>query len=164
MKRILLLLLVFMILLCSCVSKNSGDKLIDADPSDIIDAVYDELPEDSKAGKFIPGLITSEINEKNEKYYLGINGVRYKKGAASEGFDQPTVYSFCVIIFEDDADFDAERIKTEQNLNKSKWVCASAEEAFVVRYKNTAAVIMGSKDVCAELESAFLSVMSSLYG
>ena len=159
MKKLFVLLLVPVILLCSCGSGKTN--LSDADPSDIRDAVYDSLPKDAKAKEYVPALITTEINEKNEEYYLGISGVNYKKGAASEAFEQPTTYSFCVVIFEDGADQDAERIKIEQNINKSKWVCASAEEAFVVRYKNTAAVIMGPKDVCDELEAAYLSVMKS---
>ncbi len=160
MKKAFVLLLVPVILLCSC--GNGKIRLSDADPSNIIDAVYEKLPKDSAAIEYVPALITSEINEKSEEYYLGVNGVRYKKGAASEAFEQPTTYSFCVVIFEDDADYDAERVKIEQNINKSKWVCASAEEAFVVRYKNAAAVIMGPKDVCAELETAFLSVVRSI--
>lgn len=160
MKKIFVLILIPVLLLCSCGGNKI--KLSDADPSDIIDEVYNKLPKDAEAREYVPCLITSEINERSEEYYLGISGVRYKKGAASEAFEQPTTYSFCVVIFEDDADYDAERIKIEQNINKSKWVCASAEEAFVVRYRNTAAVIMGPKNVCSELENAFLSVVSSI--
>ena len=178
MKKIVIIMLAALVLLCSCAEKNEAVSskgseteqpgetgtgvLSAADPSEIIDAVYAALPEGSKAGRYIPELITSEINENTEEYYLGIKGVKYKKGAASEAFEQPVTYSFCVVIFEDDADYDAERIKIERNINKSKWVCASAEEAFAVRYKNTAAVIMGPKDVCAELETAFLSVVEAM--
>ena len=159
MKKAVLLIFILLLLLCSCGVKT---KLSDTEPSDIIDMVYAALPEDSKASEYVPGLITSDITETTEEYYLGVSGVRYKKGAASEAFDQPVTYSFCVVIFEDGVDYDAERVKIEQNINKSKWVCASAEEAFVVRYKNTAAVIMGPKDVCSELETVFLSVVSSI--
>ena len=174
MKKIVVLFLITLLLLCSCGQRNEPaatdteitetetGALSNADPSKIIDAVYAALPEGSEAGRYVPELITSDINEKTEEYYLGIKGVKYKKGAASEAFEQPVTYSFCVVIFEDDADFDAERIKIEQNINKSKWVCAAAEEAFVVRYKNTAAVIMGPKNVCAELENTFLSVAESI--
>lgn len=159
MKKTAVILLSLLLLLCSCGTNTGDGGLIDGDPSGIIDAVYEKLPKDSKAAGMVPGLITTVIDGQNEEYYLGVSGIKYKKGAASESFDQPVTYSFCIVIFEDGADYDAERLKIEKNINKSKWVCASAEEAFVVRYKNAAAVIMGSKDVCAELEKAFLSVI-----
>ena len=101
-----------------------------------------------------------KITEKNDEYYLGISGIPYTKGAASEAYIQPVTFSFCVIVLEEGADYDSCRKTIEQNLNRSKWVCAAAEEAIAVRHANVIAVIMGTKKVCAELEGAFLDVVS----
>lgn len=160
MKKLIYTLIIFLFLLCSCRADNTNDTL-DIIPDDIIDEVYENLADDSEAAGLVPEMMTAEINENTEEYYLGVSGIRYKKGAASEATVQPVTYSFCVIVFEDGADYVAECSKIERNLNKSKWVCASADDAIVVRYKNTAAVIMGAKTVCSELEAAFLSVMSA---
>ncbi len=159
MKKTLCVLLCALLVLVSC-RKNSA-VYVDADPSAVIDSVYGALEDGSAASEYVPQLITEQITEKNEEYYLGVAGVPYASGAASEAFVQPVTYSFCVIRLEEGADYDAERKKIERNINKSKWVCAAAEDATVVRYENVIAVIMGEKQVCRELEGAFLKIIAS---
>ena len=158
MKKALLLFIIPIIILSSCKETNAK-KLSDADPYEIIDEVYEILAKDTATSAYIPSLITKEITEGNASYYIGSDKVSFRAGAASEGAEQPTLYSFCVVILEDDADFDGQRKMIESGINKSKWVCAEADEAYVVRYENVIAVIMGTKQVCDELEGAFLTVM-----
>lgn len=166
MKKITVLLLILPLLLCACSHKRDEDtgtvqpSYIDADPSDVIDRVYGMLSDGTATSDYIPQLITEKITEKNDEYYLGISGIPYTKGAASEAYIQPVTFSFCVIVLEEGADYDSCRKTIEQNLNRSKWVCAAASEAIAVRHANVIAVIMGTKKVCAELEGAFLDVIS----
>ena len=162
MKKAALAFIIPLLILCSCVKGGGGTVPDTVTPSGIIDKVYEAIPEGSETAGYIPQVTTKEITPENERYFLGIEGVRYVSGAASEGIVQPLTYSFCVVIFDPGCDYDGQRILIEQNVNRSKWVCASAEEALVVRYRNSAAVIMGTKKVCAELETAFLSVMKAV--
>ena len=165
MKKAAVLLLIIPLLFCACGRRQDGGtetaqpSYVDADPSGLIDRVYDKLKGDTETSVYIPQLITEKITEKNEEYYLGIAGIPYTKGAASEAYIQPVTYSFCVIVLEEGSDYDSCRKTVEQNLNRSKWVCAAAEEAITVRHGNVIAVIMGTKKVCAELEGAFLDVI-----
>ncbi len=161
MRKMIVLPLLLALVLCSCGNKTVK-KLSETTPSELIDDVYAALSDGSDAASYVPELVTTGINENTEEYYLGVKSVPYTAGAGSEAYVQPVTYSFSVIYLSKEADWDAERIKIEQNVNKSKWVCAAAEEALVVRYENVIAVIMGTKTVCGELEKAFLSVVSSM--
>ncbi|MBR6921155.1 MAG: hypothetical protein IKH51_03065 [Clostridia bacterium] len=156
MKKIFVLILIPVLLLCSCGGKI---RVTDMTPKEIIAAVYENVDGDDYMKELIPELITYEITKDNEQYYLGVSGIPYESGAASEAVVQPITYSFCVIRLKEGSDYDAERIKIEANINKSKWVCAKAEEAYVVRCENLIAVIMGPKSVCDLLENEFLTVV-----
>ena len=165
MKKLIASVFVLLLILSSC-GKNgptvTTDALItDKDPSDMIDSIYEKLNSGSETAKYIPQLLTEDITEKNEEYYLGIAGIPYSKGAASEAYIQPVTYSFSIILLKENSDYDAQRKIIEQHLNKSKWVCATAPDALVVRYGNAIAVIMGPTAVCNELEQAFLDLCSS---
>ena len=154
MKKVAVLLLLPLILLCSCGKKSISDM----SPGEIIDAVYEKVDARSYMKGLKPELVTEAITKENEEYYLGVSGIRYVSGAASEAVVQPVTYSFCVIRLEEGIDYDAERIKIENNINKAKWVCARADEAYVVRSGNLIAVIMGPKEACDGIEKAFLKI------
>ena len=157
MKKVMLFFLIPLLFLCSC-GRDPAKKAADMTPEEIIDAVYEKTGSDEYLQKTVPELMTYEINAENEEYYLGISGIPYVSGAASEAVVQPLTFSFAVIRLKEDCDHDAERIKIENNINKAKWVCAKAEEAYVVRYNDLIAVIMGPASACNAIESAFLSI------
>lgn len=150
MKRIAMVLVCVLLLLCSCANSRSAD--------DIIDTVYGAVPADGAVSKYFSELETTALTYDNEEYYIGTHGIKYKSGAASESFFQPVTYSFVIIVLENDADYDAERKKIESAANKSKWVCDSADEMYVLRQKNVIALVMGSKAVCDEIEEAFYKI------
>ena len=162
MKKYLVFMLLPLLLLCSCVKKQGEDGEIELSPGEIIDAVYEKIDPKDYMQQLKPELATVDITADNEEYFLGISGVPYESGAGSEAVVQPVTFSFCVIKLKSGIKYDAERIKIEQNVNKAKWVCARADEAYVVRQGRYIAVIMGSKEVCDDIEAAFLSVTSPL--
>ena len=162
MKKTLIFIFVFLLFLSSCAGsddpKTTGALITDRDPSAMIDEVYALLKDGTETAEYIPQMITEELTKNNEEYYLGISGIPYTAGAASEALVQPVTYSFTIILLKEGVDYDAQRKIIEQNVNRSKWVCAFADEALVVRTGNVIAVIMGPSAVCSELEEAFLSL------
>ena len=158
MKKYLVIMLLPLLLLCSCVKTEGEDDEIGLSPAGIIDAVYEKIDPKEYMQQLKPELETVDINAENEEYYLGISGVPYESGAGSEAVIQPVTYSFCVIKLKKGINYDAERKKIEQNINKAKWVCARADEAYVVRQGRYIAVIMGAKEACDDIEAAFLAV------
>ncbi len=156
-KKTLIFLILPLLVLCSCGDKTSP---VELSAEEIIDAVYKAVETKDFMRDLRSGLMTEAVTENNEQYYLGINGIPYEDGAASEAVVQPVTYSFCVIKLKSGVKYDAERIKIENSVNKAKWVCARAEEAYVIRYENVIAVIMGTKECCDGIEEAFLSVLS----
>ena len=134
---------------------------IDAEPKDVLDAVY-KIVFETKAFEYYKTMLEdTAVNEENELYFLGVNGIKYVSATASEPVMQPDPYSFVVIKLEKGVDYDGQRKLIEQNLNKSKWVCTSCEEALAVRYENFIAVIMCGKEAADALETAYLSVMEN---
>ena len=162
MKKYLVFMLLPLLLLCSCVKKQGEDGEIELSPGEIIDAVYEKIDPKDYMQQLKPELATVDVTADNEEYFLGIGSVPYESGAGSEAVVQPVTFSFCVIKLKSGIKYDAERIKIEQNVNKAKWVCARADEAYVVRQGRYIAVIMGSKEACDDIEAAFLSVTSPL--
>ncbi len=155
MKKIAVLLLLPLLILCSCGKKTVSEM----SAGEIIDAVYQKVNARDCMKGLKSELTTEEITIENEEYYLGVTGVPYVSGAASEAVVQPVTYSFCVIRLKEGCDYDAERIKIENNINKGKWVCARADEAYVVRSGDLIAVIMGTKEACDGIEAAFLKIV-----
>ena len=160
MKKCFILLLLPLMILSSCVKSDTDKPVTDLSAADIIDKVYEIVNPKDFMQQLKPELMTEAITADNEEYYLGISGIKYEDGAASEAVVQPVTFSFCVIRLKSGIKYDDERIKIENNINKGKWVCARAEEAYVVRYENMIAVIMGTKECCDGIEEAFLSVVS----
>ena len=162
MKKTLIFIFVFLLFLSSCTGNGDpgsiGALITDRDPSAMIDEVYGLLKDGTETAQYIPQMITEDLTANNEEYYLGISGIPYTAGAASEALIQPVTYSFTIILLAEGVDYDTQRKIIEQNVNRSKWVCAAAEQALVVRTGNVIAVIMGTSAVCSELEEAFLSL------
>ncbi len=162
MKKLICVLLLSVFFLCSC--KLPGEGYIDADPKDIIEAVYASVQDSGVIDDYKTMLFYDTVTAENELYYMGVNGIEYEAATASEPEFQPCPYSFVIIKLKKGADYDAQRKLIEKNLNKSKWVCTSCEEALAVRYRNFVAVIMCGKKTADALESAYLSVMDESYG
>ena len=159
-KKCFILLILPLLMLSSCVKSDTETTVTELSAAEIIDKVYKKVDPKDFIQQLKPELMTEAITADNEEYYLGIGGIRYEEGAASEAVVQPVTFSFCVIRLKSGIKYDEERKKIENNINKGKWVCARADEAYVVRYENLIAVIMGTKECCDDLEEAFLSVVS----
>ena len=162
MKKLFIIILAMLSLLCSCKSGDGG--YIDADPKDIIEAVYASVEDSGAIDEYKTMLIYDTVTADNELYYLGVNGIEYEAAVASEPEMQPCPYSFVVVRLKKGADYDAQRKLIEKNLNKSKWVCTSCEEALTVRFRNFVAVIMCDKKAADALEAAYLNVMDEKFG
>ncbi len=169
MKKFLTVLFIIFLLLSSCKSGEPAGTsavteeavYIDADPKDVMSAVYRAVAETETLANNKTMLSDEAVTDKNELYYLGINGISYVSAVASEPVMQADPYSFVVIKLQNGVDYDGQRRLIEQNLNKSKWVCMTCEEALAVRYENFIAVIMCDKETADALEAAYLSVMDS---
>ena len=162
MKKLICILLLLLLFLCSC--KLPGGGYIDTDPKAVIEAVYASVQDSGVIDDYKTMLFYDTVTADNELYYMGVNGIEYESAVASEPEFQPCPYSFVVIKLKSGVDYDAQRKLIEKNLNKSKWVCTSCEEALAVRYVNFIAIIMCDKKAADALETAYLSVMDELYG
>lgn len=131
---------------------------IEGSCEEIIERVYSSVSENGAVGEYLSQLITVPVTEKNEEYFLGISDIPYCDGASSESSYQPVTYSFTVVRIAPGEDVEECRSIIRDNANPSKWVCMTAQECTVVKLGDLIAVIMGSKEVCTELEAAFLAL------
>ena len=160
MRKLLAVLFIFLLLLTSC-SGGKTAAYIDEEPEQVLSAVYNAVAETETIKNVKTMLMTENLSADNENYYLGVSGVKYVSAVASEPEIQPSPYSFVIVKLQNGVDYDGQRQLIEQNLNKSKWVCTSSEEALAVRYENFVAVIMCDKETANALEAAYLSVMEA---
>ena len=162
MKKLICMIIITVFALASC--KGTSDRYIDADPEDVIKAVYEALDGSGVLDGYKTMLYDVTVNAENEDYFLGVRGVEYESAVASEPDIQPCAYSFVAVKLKEGVDYDAQRKLIEKNLNKSRWVCTSCEEALAVRYENYVAIIMCDKKAADAIETAYLNYMEENYG
>ncbi len=142
MKKILssaVMALMICLLLTGCgkEEKKEENKELSLSVSEIIDKVYDGISIDD-----MPKLMTTDLNEENMSYYLGVDDLDIKEGIASEPAMSSIPWSVVVVKLNDAAKVEQAKKDIKEKVNPAKWVCVDAEEVIVENRGSTIILIM----------------------
>ena len=129
LKKIALILLSALLLTSfGCKKKTAADPFAGMTTEQIVEKLYDSLPE----GTELPSLASTPITSENVSYYAGTSDITFKEGTASEPLINAIAYSVCVFRLNDAKDSADVQAKIKANVNPNKWICVSVEEQNVI--------------------------------
>ena len=156
MKKIFSFILLSAILL-SCISCGSNEKNLAVGAKDLLDSMFKKCPTGELSVEFTD-LGETDADEFAYHFFTEYNSA-YKE--TSVALASISSIPFFVGIVSCSSTESAKELceKIEENMNLSKWVCATAESAYVERASNTVVLIMDIEPQRAEsLKNAFLEL------
>lgn len=156
MKKFLLLCCIAtaMILFAGCGGKNGiPNKEVDGSLTELMDTIYEKAKPD------IPMTGTTEINDENLPFYLGVEDLDYEEGLACEPLMGSYAHSVVLVRLKENADVEAAKKAIKESVNPRKWICVEVEKQNVIvdNIGNLIILIM-SNDRPEELHQAFLNL------
>lgn len=134
-------------LLFSGCGKKEGN--LSYTPTEVIEKVYAGLEND------LPMLATTEINDENLSYYLGVESLDYKEAVASEPMMGSIAHSIVVVRMNEGADIEKAKQEIKDNVDPRKWICVEAESVFVESKGDVIILIMSSNEKAEKIKTNF---------
>lgn len=134
-RKIGLLLIVGVILLTGCTTKN-----VEGNLEDIMSKLYEGIKEDE-----LPMMLGNiELTSENIENYVGTK-IEFKEGIASESQVGSIPHSI-VLLRVDASKVEDIKAKIKENANPRKWICVEAENVEVLSKSDLVALIMTSEN------------------
>lgn len=134
-RKIGLLLIVGVILLTGCTTKN-----VEGNLEDIMSKLYEGIKEDE-----LPMMLGNiELTSENIENYVGTK-IEFKEGIASESQVGSIPHSI-VLLRVDASKVEDIKAKIKENANPRKWICVEAENVEVLSKGDLVALIMTSEN------------------
>lgn len=134
------------LLLSGCGKKEAN---LTYTPTEIVEKVYAGLEND------LPMLATTEINDENLSYYLGVESLDYKEAVASEPMIGSIAHSIVVVRMNEGADIEKAKQEIKDNVDPRKWICVEAESVFVESKGDVIILIMSSNEKAEKIKTNF---------
>ena len=134
------------LLLSGCGKKEAN---LTYTPTEIVEKVYAGLEND------LPMLATTEIDDENLSYYLGVESLDYKEAVASEPMIGSIAHSIVVVRMNEGADIEKAKQDIKDNVDPRKWVCVEAESVFVESKGDVIILIMSSNEKAEKIKTNF---------
>lgn len=134
------------LLLSGCGKKEAN---LTYTPTEIVEKVYAGLEND------LPMLATTEINDENLSYYLGVESLDYKEAVASEPMMGSIAHSIVVVRMNEGADIEKAKQEIKDNVDPRKWICVEAESVFVESKGDVIILIMSSNEKAEKIKTNF---------
>lgn len=134
------------LLLSGCGKKEAN---LTYTPTEIVEKVYAGLEND------LPMLATTEIDDENLSYYLGVESLDYKEAVASEPMIGSIAHSIVVVRMNEGADIEKAKQEIKNNVDPRKWICVEAESVFVENKGNVIILIMSSNEKAEKIKTNF---------
>lgn len=116
------------IVLTGCGSKKESTKNVEGTLVEIMEKVYQGVPEDSR-----PMMLTNiMVNEENVEYYLGTTDIEYEEAVASESGVGSIAHSVVLVRTKENADIEGIKTKIKESINPRKWICVGVEDKDVI--------------------------------
>lgn len=106
----------------------------------------------------LPMLGNVVIDKDNVGYYLGVDGLEFTEGLASEALINAIAHSVCLVRLPDGADVEAAKADIRQNCNPNKWICVGVDDSNVVVDNIGNLVILIMADGSDALHKSFLAL------
>ncbi len=106
----------------------------------------------------LPMLGNIVLDKDNVGYYLGVDGLEFTEGLASEALITAVAHSVCLVRLPDGADVEAVKEDIRKNCNPNKWICVGVDKSDVVVDSIGNLVILIMADGSEELQKSFLAL------
>jgi len=128
MKKIISILLMFLISLSAVACKNtkSDSSNIEGSLSDIMAKIYKGTENNS------PKLMQTEVTSENLSYYLGIETLDFKEALASEPMMTSIAHSVVLVKVNDGVDIEKTKTAIKEKVDPRKWICVGVEDNNVI--------------------------------
>ncbi len=97
-----------------------------------------------------PAVSRAPVNKSNEKSYLGVEGLDYRSGVASEAKIMSIAHSVVLIEMNEGADIESAKTQIKQNADGRKWICVGVEDEDI-RVVNVGNYVLLAMDDDSEL-------------
>lgn len=143
------LVVCFLLVGCGKSTKKEEQKNIEGDLKDIMEKLYEGIPEDQ-----MPMMIESqELNSENFKYFA-FTEAKYKQAVVSESMTGSIPHSVVLIRLENAEDAESIVKEIEQNADPRKWICVEAENTYVLS-KGDLVVLIMSNELAPKIKENF---------
>lgn len=147
MKKILFSLCT--LLLCFTIAGCGSNKNVEGSLTDIMDKLYEGIPEDER-----PMMLENiELTNENFEYYA-FTDAKYKEAIASESMTGSTPHSVVLIRLENATDAEKVVKDIEKNADPRKWICVEAENVHVLS-KGDLVVLIMSNELAPKIKTNF---------
>jgi len=137
------------LLLCFTIVGCGSNKNVEGDLTDIMDKLYEGIPEDER-----PMMLENiELTSENFEYYAFTN-TKYKEAIASESMTGSTPHSVVLIRLENATDAEKVVKDIEKNADPRKWICVEAENVHVLS-KGDLIVLIMSNELAPKIKTNF---------
>ncbi len=141
-------------LFAGCGGKNgTTNKEVEGSLTELMDTIYKEVEPD------IPMTGTTEIDDENLPFYLGVEELDYEEGLACEPMMGSYAHSVVLVRLKENADVDAAKKAIKESVNPRKWICVEVEKQnVIVDNIGHLVILIMSNDQPKEFHQAFLNL------
>ncbi len=153
MKKILITtMIIATILLVGCDKK---EKNLEFSLSEIMDKVYEGIPEEQLPAP----LANPEVTKENLSYYIGLDELDYKEILVSEPMRSSTAHSVVLIRLNDTTNIEQIKTDIKAKVNPRKWICVDVDEKNVyVDSIGDVIVLIMNNDIGKTMHDNFLAL------
>ncbi len=154
MKSLKKFFLILVIVALAVVFTGCGNKNVEGSLEDIMEKVYEDIPEDNRPMM----LMNTKVTEENIEYYLGTKDIEYKEALASESGTGSIAHSVVLVRVKDGNDVSEVKTKIKENVDPRKWICVGVENSDVIVESKGDLIILilvEDKDNREKLEKSF---------
>lgn len=125
MKKILLFLLAFMLLITTGCGK---EKNVEGELTDLMSKVYEGIKDEDKPMM----LVNVEVSSENAENFLGKADIKFEKAIASESGVGSIAHSVVLVRAQKGQDVEKLKKDIKDNINPRKWLCVGVDADKVI--------------------------------
>ena len=126
MKKISVLVLVFVLMFTFVACSAPTEEKLEGSLTEIMQQVYEGIDTE------LPSLADTAITKENSSYFLGVEGMDFVEGIASEPMISAIAHSVCLVRVEDGSDIEQIKANIKDNVDGRKWICVGVEEENII--------------------------------
>ena len=144
-NKILLFVMVFtmVMFITGCGKEEKKDSNVEGTLEEIMEKVYEKLPEDNR-----PMMLENrEVNDENIEGFLGSKDIKYTEALASEPGIGSIAHSVVLLRVEDGEDIEKVKTTIKEKVDPRKWLCVGVErEDLIVKNKGNLVILIMVED------------------
>lgn len=147
----IIILVVAIVAVVVAVLFTKPEKEISGTLEEIMEKVYDNIPEEE-----LPMMLGNiELTSENVEGFIGTADVKYTEAIANESMTGSIAHSVVLLRLEDGSEAAEAVQKIKDNVNPRKWICVEASKVIVKNRGNLVVLIMSTDELAPKLENNF---------